>query len=823
MPRHHHRAAAALALLSAAAATTHEVVWGRLVAHLVGNTAWGVGLTLTIFMAGMGAGSLLGGRLLARGARPRRAYVLAELIIGLGVLGADLALLRGGLASGLLGVAGAAGLAVDIAQALLLLALPALAIGATFPLLLAAAQPASGSEALVTWIYLAGLAGGCGGVLLAALVLAPTIGFDGAALVASAGNLLVALLARLLLPPSAAGEASTLPPDGETGRALRRFAAAGALGLGAQVVWCRVVIPYAGVSAFSFAAVVAVYLLAQAIGMAAGRRLSPSHHELAGAAALGLAPVLALASLAPLGRLGALAAGRPLLGASLIVAAAVGPTALLLGLAQGSALRLLEGEARSLARAAARVSGLGTVASALASALASLVLFALVGPRWTLALLGLPALLVLALERRLRLTLALPLALGALLALRPGPAHFLGGGYDGAALLFADEGVQDTTAVVVKDLPVEPGILRLVANGMSYSGDSLFAQRYMRLLAHLPALAARDRHAALVICVGTGSTAAALLAHPFARVDAVDISPSIRRTLAFFRGVNAGLEEDRRVRLIVEDGYRWLRVTRERYDVITLEPPPPRAPGAAALYSREFYASARARLAPGGVLAQWLPLHDLSGWEAAVIVRTFLDAFPRASLHLAERNEAILLGAADPVALATSSPGRLADERVSRELARLGLAGRDPLAETWVAGEQGLAPLADAPVMRYAWPVVELAPAEREPLDAWAERLAHLRPRGQTAAALLLPAVPGFLRATTGRAREGDRAAVVAALHALWRRDPRDAYAQYMLGYGPHLEARLRDPARPITEEARQLAARLIERQRRSAEARSPR
>lgn len=110
------------------------------------------------------------------------------------------------------------------------------------------------------------------------------------------------------------------------------------------------------------------------------------------------------------------------------------------------------------------------------------------------------------------------------LAWAPGPRPFLGTLYDDAPVLGADYGVQDTTAVILKDLPLKRRIRTLVANGMSYSGDSLFAQRYMRLLSHLPALVAQGETRALVICIGTGRTAAALEPYGFERIDAVDIS-----------------------------------------------------------------------------------------------------------------------------------------------------------------------------------------------------------------------------------------------------------------------------------------------------------
>jgi hypothetical protein len=63
--------------------------------------------------------------------------------------------------------------------------------------------------------------------------------------------------------------------------------------------------------------------------------------------------------------------------------------------------------------------------------------------------------------------------------------------------------------------------------------------------------------------------------------------------------------------VVVDDGRRYLERTSEQYDLITIDPPPPvEAAGSSLLYSEEFYALAKRRLAPHGILQQWLPPID---------------------------------------------------------------------------------------------------------------------------------------------------------------------------------------------------------------------
>ena len=80
----------------------------------------------------------------------------------------------------------------------------------------------------------------------------------------------------------------------------------------------------------------------------------------------------------------------------------------------------------------------------------------------------------------------------------------------------------------------------------------------------------------------------------------------------------------------------------DEWDVITLEPPPPIVAGSVHLYSSDFYRLCLQRLSPGGVVAQWLPLHAQSLASARMSARTFLAAFPHVQLWLPSIRDAVL-------------------------------------------------------------------------------------------------------------------------------------------------------------------------------------
>lgn len=782
-----------LAAVSATAAGIHEVAWGRLLTLVTGSSLVGVSLTLAAFMLGMGAGLLL----VARVRWPARPlYVASELVIAAGSVALVFYALDGELASGWLGLAGGAALAVDVLSISLLLAAPALAMGATYPLLVDLVR----DPRAVRSLYAAGLAGVVSGTLLTALALAPAIGIDGAVWAAVVLNALVAAVAWLSFRDPPRIEPIAVSHRRADLAAAARFASAGAIGVAAQAVWNRALAPYAGVSVFTFAAIVAAYVLFQAIGFAVHARLERPRLV---AMALAVSGPLALASLAVIGLFDFELPSRDaspaewFLAASGIIAVVVGPVAAALGFAQAGALATVERDADLRVRVA-RVVGLGTLGAAAAALLTSLVAIPLVGLRLSLALVAIPAHALVARERRLAAA-ASAVVVVALVLTAPGPRWFLGPSFEDRTIYYVDEGFQETTAVVAEDRPVEPRIRRLVSGGLSYSGDSAYAQRYMRLLGHLPALAASGEERALVICIGTGTTADALRAYRYHRIDAVDLSPSITETLAFFSHVNHDLASDDRIAIVVEDGVRFVRRTRESYDVITLEPPPPRAPGASSLYSERFYRAARSRLRPGGVLAQWLPLHGMSAAELETLARTFVAVFEDATLHVSERNEALLL---------SSSAGANADRlaRVRSSLADIGFGHGDPIAETRALDAAALrAVVAAGPLVRDGWPMPEYAPlaganAVASPADAFVERVADRSTAAPgTFASTLLPVVPAFLRVERGREESGDRDRVRAAMTEWLARDPRDPYVQHAFGYGPILERRLQRVAPELT------------------------
>jgi spermidine synthase len=205
-------------------------------------------------------------------------------------------------------------------------------------------------------------------------------------------------------------------------------------------------------------------------------------------------------------------------------------------------------------------------------------------------------------------------------------------------LLYYREGASAT--VSVKRLT---GTLTLAVDGKtdaSNRGDMLT----QKLIAHLPLLLHENPREVAIVGLGSGVTAGAALRHPIARADVLEISPEVVEAASFFDAENHRALDDPRTRLIVGDGRSHLQLTSRRYDVIVSEPSNPWIAGVAALFTREFFAAAADRLAPGGIIAQWANAYNISDRDLRAIVATFRSVFPDATVWLVGGDDVLLIG-----------------------------------------------------------------------------------------------------------------------------------------------------------------------------------
>ena len=359
----------------------------------------------------------------------------------------------------------------------------------------------------------------------------------------------------------------------------------------------------------------------------------------------------------------------------------------------------------------------------------------------------------------------------------------------GGRVVFYEEDAGGTVAVLEQETARESGVSfrRLYIQGVSNSGDALSSLRYMRLQALLPLLVhPGSPRSVLVVGFGTGITAGALLVDPELETRVVaELIPPVVEAGAYFSG-NYDASRDRRIEIRIEDGRHELLRRSQRYDLITLEPPPPSAAGVVNLYSRDFYELCRERLAEGGLMAQWWPLPTQNVEESRSLVRAFLDVFPYASAWSTELHEVLLIGSLVPLDLdGPRVAGRFARPGVAGALAEIGIESPEALLGTWLTDRAGLEAFAgEAPPVTDDRPLIEHALWVRRgelsrvlpellelSLDVPLDASDSLR----SAAMAETRELRQFYRASL-LALEGEQEEAVALVRQVLARDPRNPY-----------------------------------------------
>jgi spermidine synthase len=690
-----------IALLSGTAALVYQVVWLRWFQLLFGGTAYAASATLCAFFTGLALGAALVGRASARWPRPLLLYGAVE-------IGAALCSLLVPVAIGLYAPLYAslyqtladqrlAFIAVKYALALAAMLPAATLLGGTLPPLAAAFVRDGrelGREGVL--LYAVNLLGAALGSALAAFLLIETLGLRacyGVGVVLS----LVAGIAALALARRQRPGAGERAPEGAAPLPYLALSFASGFGILAfEVLLIHALAQILTNSVYSFGAVLVVVLLALAAGaglVSATARRVPARTLLraalvAEALLLLLLPWLMVTTTSGLSRhvSGSLPHGLALaLGFG-------GPALLVGGVVLPLTFRLAAGGA-----VGPRVGGLlaaNTAGGILGSLLASFLLLEWLGLWPSLAALGLgyaaAALLVGGSPRTRSMRVAA--ALAATVALLSSPANPwrlpVVSPEDGESVLAVAEGAHGVVSVLES-----PDGERRIKLDNHYSLGGSRARVAQERAGHLPLLLHPDPKRVLFVGTATGGTAAAAVAHPVEEIVLVELVPEIQSLAAeYFGFATRGVHRDPRTRLVVEDGRNHLRAVPERYDVVVADLFLPWLPGAGSLYTREHFQAVLDHLTPNGVFCQWLALYQFGPRELEMVLATFLDVFPNATLwrgdFFAQRPVAALVGWLGPPLWQSAVEAR------ARELGKRGIEDR------WVVEPSGLWMLYVGPLAR---------------------------------------------------------------------------------------------------------------------------
>lgn len=731
---------AALAVMTASgfAGLGYQIVWTQQCALWLGHEAPAVLAVVTAFFGGLAFGARVFGARIERSGEPRRWYAGAEaLIAGWGLL---LALTMAPISDALLALIGPQpGPFRQWSFAFIgsfLLLLPATAaMGATLPAMaqITAGGAGDGDRRRIAALYAANTLGAVIGVLAIAFVLVPALGLRATTLVCMALNLACALAAWRVLP---AGSAVRLLPAGSAARLLpsaavpllrRRLLVTGLLGIGYEILVVRVIGEVAEDTVYTFALLLAVYLIGSAAGAALYRRIALRHGDDPERLSRGLLLALALSCLIGAASLWAadavhaavLAVLPPGMASALSAEAALALMAFALPtFAMGAMFSHLATEASRAGLGLGRALGLNTLGACAAPPLFGVLLLPMLGAGGALLLVAAG---YLALQRPLRadrsmLQAALPvLAILAAIPLLP-PLAFVDISPGGRLLRY-----QDGVMAAVSVIEDADGVRVLRINNRQQEGSSV-TQRVDGRQALIPLLLHAAPTRVLFLGLGTGTTAATAAIDRTRQVEAVELLPEVIAASRLFARPAVAAAPDGVPVMIAGDARRHVRTSLTTYDVIVADNFHPARSGSGALYTVEHFAAVRTRLADDGLFCQWLPLHQLDPDSLKSIIRAFLTVYPDGRALLAnyglDTPTVGLIGQRDPRPFDLAALDRLLATASAPPPSRYGLEDAWALLGSFIAGPSALRHYAadaaintdDRPVVAYRAPRLAYAP-----------------------------------------------------------------------------------------------------------------
>jgi spermidine synthase len=635
-----------LFLASGAAGLIYQVVWTQDLVLIFGDTTLAIVTTVSAFLAGLGIGSLVGAALGARLRRALAVYGLVEMAVGCLALLMPFAFdgIATAFRSAYLSLpSGEVGL-IRFGLAFVALAPVTMLMGMSLPLLtrhLVREDPQIGGR--IARLYGLNTLGAVVGSALSGYVLIELIGLRDTTFVAVALNLCAGGGAVLMSRAFEAGETEPRPPAGPrpplVGRQRLLLAVtftSGLVSLALEMLWTRMMLQGTGSSIYVFIVVVAVFLIGIAGGSLIYERQRDRSPQLATLGAL----FAAAGALAIVPMLISNVYGPPWLPLAVLF---ILPVTLIFGYTFPLTVRLFVDSADQASRGVGFAYAANTAGCVAGTVLAGFVLIPELGTSTSIIAAGLvltvlggalaigyaprPEMPRREIPRRemlrremLRPGISLAAALALLVVLFIPAAKMTYIQNEVAATGAPTAHYEDSVASV--DVTGGPPASRnLYINGVGITKLTVITKE----LAYLPKAIRPSATTMLNICFGMGGTYRSSIILGL-HTTAVELDPTVPTVMSWFYPDASKYLHSPLGNIIISDGRNYVRLSNKRYDLITIDSPPPIwSAGAVVLLTQEFYQEAAQRLAPGGLMASYLPLESKP--LEKLILRTFRSEF----------------------------------------------------------------------------------------------------------------------------------------------------------------------------------------------------
>lgn len=236
-------------------------------------------------------------------------------------------------------------------------------------------------------------------------------------------------------------------------------------------------------------------------------------------------------------------------------------------------------------------------------------------------------------------------------------------------------------------------------------GGTGFSEFKQLLLAHLPKLLIQDVSSELSVGLGSGMLAGESALHPRVReITAVEIEPSVIEGANYFSRQNYAVLENPGVTIVNDDIGNFLRTRSDLFQVVSADEKSADDYASNGFsYSLDYYQLLLDHLAPGGLVAQWVPT-TLPPSQYRMILNTFVHGFPHVQLWYFQPAfkrgpiNTLLIGSREKIAINTDHIREEFEKNQAayRSLAPYGLTSAESLLPHFVADEVTLRPAVES-------------------------------------------------------------------------------------------------------------------------------
>ncbi|GAB1402381.1 hypothetical protein MASR1M68_12920 [Elusimicrobiota bacterium] len=637
--------------LSGLSGLVYQIVWIRLAFANFGFILPVMSVTISVFMLGLAIGSWLGGKYIEPLSKkfkisPIIFYAGAEFFIATGALAvpklfnvARTILFSTGQSDSL------AYLSLSAVSLVIAMLLWCIAMGFTYPFAVAYLKKVDIMKGKsFSFLYTANVIGALCGILFTTVMWIETFGFGNTLLIAGLSNISAGLLAVLAFKKFNVSandvcitkDETCISPKSKSKLVLIILFVTGFSCLGMEVAWTRAFSPVLGTMVYAYSFLLAGYMLATWFGAFLYRRdLAKNNVKSVGF----LMAVLAISAFLPIlindpkvfeYNIALMVRAHSIYGYLFQIILTIFPLCATLGYLTPSIIDEYSGGNEKLVGKSYSINIIGCI---LGPIIVSYFLLPVLGAKTTLIILSIPYTIFLFIFIRQFKPVA-----KIMLTVFSTAAVVVAVGYS-STYEVPFKYSPDWTRVIKRDSMATVVGMRnnkdkfeswLLVNGVGIT----VLTNVTKIMAHLPlSFCKNEPKDALVICFGMGTTYRSLLSWDI-NVTAVELTPSVVKMFGLYHEDAQEVLRNPKGEIVVDDGRRYLMRTNKKFDVITLDPPPPiEASSSGLLYSREFYQVVKLRLKEGGILQQWLP-EKLSHDTAIPVLRALNAEFKYIKMYI---------------------------------------------------------------------------------------------------------------------------------------------------------------------------------------------